>query len=286
MTKTLHTTSLHPVSRRARRSALAGLALVTLLFSGCEEEVEDPSFQAWCGDTLCSWDVEDGRIARVGTWHPSDYGVDLVETPTVLSQVTGKPTSERMDAEGLEVPPADVQGTCTAFDGLYLPDTNECIWQVSSGTGGCLQFDVTADVEPGAQVQIEVDYGADGTVDHTQPMAASDWEPVSFLTSVPTWPGRMRFRIHKRGEGRAVIAHFGVRVASGCVDPVTVENRPLGVACDTAAQCGSAVCAPIAGWQACSECADDASCGAGETCQVLLDDAHPNGAYRACRTTP
>lgn len=256
----------------------------SLLFCGCEEEVEDPSFQAWCGDTLCAWDVEAGRIARVGTWHPSDYGVDLLDAPTILSQVTGKPTSELLDAEALAVAPEDVETVCGEFAGLYLPDTNDCLWQVSTAGNGCMRFEVTADVEDTAQVQIEVDYGADGTVDHTQPMVASRWEPVSFLTSLPTWPGLVRYRIHKRGEGRAVIAHFGVRLATECVDPVTVDERPLGVACETGSQCASDVCTSIASWQACSECADDASCGAAETCQVVLDDAHPNGAYRACRT--
>ena len=258
----------------------------SLLVAGCDEEIEDPSFQAWCGDTLCAWNVEAGRIARVGTWHPSDYGVDLVETPTILSQVTGKPTSELLDAEALNVAPADVEAVCAEFAGLYLPDTNDCLWQVSSSGSSCVRFEVTADVEDTAQVQIEVDYGADGSVDHMQPMVASRWEPVSFLTSLPTWPGLVRFRIHKRGAGRAVIAHFGVRLAADCVDPVTVDERPLGVACEVGAQCAGGVCASVASWQACSECSDALDCDAGETCQVVLDDAHPNGAYRACRTAP
>lgn len=280
------THSKHLISPPALGASLLASLLSSLLLVGCEEEVEDPSFQAWCGDTLCAWDVESGRIARVGTWHPSDYGVDLVEANTVLSQVAGKPTSELMDQAELEVDPEDVESLCSEFAGLYLAETNDCLWQVSTAGSGCMRFEVTADVEDTAQVQIEVDYGADGTVDYTQPMVASRWEPVSFLISLPTWPGLVRYRIHKRGEGRAVIAHFGVRVASECVDPVTVDERPLGVACEDGSQCGSNVCSTIATWQACSECADDTACTGGETCQVVLDDAHPNGAYRACRTAP
>ena len=69
-------------------------------------------------------------------------------------------------------------------------------------------------------------------------------------------------------------------------DPVTVDERPLGVACESPTQCAGNVCAPIASWQACSECSADADCGASETCQVVLDEAHPNGAYRACRNAP
>jgi hypothetical protein len=266
---------------RALHLILPIALLASPLSGGCDEEVEDPSFQAWCGNTLCAWDLEAGRIARVGTWHPSDYGVDLVETPTILSQVTGRPTSELLDVEVL-----DVERYCSDLAGLYLPDTNDCIRQVSTSASSCMRFEVTADVEDTAQVMIEVDYGADGSVDHMQPMVASDWEPVSFLTSLPTWPGLVRYRIHKRGTGRAVIAHFGVRLATDCVDPVTVDERPLGVACETGAQCAGGVCASIASWQACSECTDDLGCGAGETCQVVLEEAHPNGAYRTCRTAP
>ena len=260
--------------------------LASPLSGGCDDDVEDPSFQAWCGDTLCAWDLEAGRIARVGTWHPSDYGVELLETPTILSQVTGEPTSGLLDAEDLEIPPEDMEHWCGEVEGLYLPDTNDCLWRTSSAAHGCTRFEVTADVEDTAQVFIEVDYGADGSVDHVQPMVASRWEPVSFLTSLPTWPGLVRFRIHKRGTGRAVIAHFGVHPATDCVDPVTVEERPLGVACETDAQCAGGVCASVVSWQACSECSDDASCDAGETCQVVQDDAHPNGGYRACRAAP
>jgi hypothetical protein len=92
--------------------------------------------------------------------------------------------------------------------------------------------------------------------------------------------------MHKRGPGRAVIAHFGVTTDDACVDRVTVDERPLGVACEQASQCASNVCADVVSWQACSECADDLSCNPGETCQVQFDDEHPNGAYRACRTAP
>jgi hypothetical protein len=93
--------------------------------------------------------------------------------------------------------------------------------------------------------------------------------------------------MHKRGPGRAVIAHFGVTSSYDCVDPNPVEERPLGVSCGEAAQCTSGVCADVVSWQACSECADDLSCGAGETCQLYFDAEHtPNGAYRACRPAP
>ena len=68
------------------------------------------------------------------------------------------------------------------------------------------------------------------------------------------------------------------------MDEVVVEERPLGVSCEDESQCAGGVCATVASWQACSECAQDAECGAGNECAVVWDDEHPNGAYRACRT--
>lgn len=57
----------------------------------CEPEpdiIENERLDAWCGeDRLCSWHSE-GRIERVGTWWPSDWGVSLRDDPTVLSQRT------------------------------------------------------------------------------------------------------------------------------------------------------------------------------------------------------
>ncbi len=50
--------------------------------------VNNPSFDLWCGDHLCSWSTEQGRVERVATWHDRDYGVSFVATPTRLSQLS------------------------------------------------------------------------------------------------------------------------------------------------------------------------------------------------------
>lgn len=58
---------------------------------GCDESLTlDPSFDLWCGNELCSWTVEQGDVQRVPTWHRSDFGVELVGDPVVLSQVSEK----------------------------------------------------------------------------------------------------------------------------------------------------------------------------------------------------
>lgn len=55
--------------------------------AACETDVvDDTGFQLWCGESLCSWVVEEGEIGKVSTWHEHDYGVALVGSPVLLSQ--------------------------------------------------------------------------------------------------------------------------------------------------------------------------------------------------------
>jgi hypothetical protein len=69
---------------------MAGLVSV----AACETDlVDDPGFQLWCGEQLCAWDLEEGEIQKVPTWHTHDYGVDLVGAPVLLSQVARRSAS-------------------------------------------------------------------------------------------------------------------------------------------------------------------------------------------------
>ena len=54
---------------------------------------EDPGFDLWCIDNdgrhvLCAWELDKGEIKRVPTWHRSDYGVELVGDPVILTQLS------------------------------------------------------------------------------------------------------------------------------------------------------------------------------------------------------
>lgn len=64
--------------------------LPALVLAGCfasdDGLVDDPGFDLWCDDMLCSWEVETGSVERVPTWHEKDYGVELSATPTTISQ--------------------------------------------------------------------------------------------------------------------------------------------------------------------------------------------------------
>ncbi len=70
------------------RATLLLLLMVGLVSAAtCETDlIDDPGFQLWCGEQLCAWDLEEGEIRKVPTWHDHDYGVELVGSPVLLSQ--------------------------------------------------------------------------------------------------------------------------------------------------------------------------------------------------------
>jgi hypothetical protein len=85
-------TKMKTVTSIRTRIAMALLALVAGVgIAACDDVLNDPTFRMWCGENLCQWKTEKGRIQKAPTWHRSDFGVELVETPTAISQdVTGR----------------------------------------------------------------------------------------------------------------------------------------------------------------------------------------------------
>lgn len=59
-------------------------------FVACDDNnlVNNPSFDLWCGKSLCGWQLDTGSIERVGTWHKKDYGVSFEGASTQISQVS------------------------------------------------------------------------------------------------------------------------------------------------------------------------------------------------------
>lgn len=58
-----------------------------VLAAGCDRDlIDDATFRLWCGDSLCAWSLDTGRVRRAPTWHKNDHGVELVDTPTRISQ--------------------------------------------------------------------------------------------------------------------------------------------------------------------------------------------------------
>lgn len=71
------------------RFGVVGLTALacTLAVAGCDEDlIDDATFRLWCGETLCAWTLEQGHVRRAPTWHKNDFGVELVDTPTTISQ--------------------------------------------------------------------------------------------------------------------------------------------------------------------------------------------------------
>lgn len=73
---------------RAALLVVAGASLAAL-GADCEGNVvQDPTFRDWCGSSLCAWQLDSGRIQRVPTWNPGDFGVSFLDEGTEISQVT------------------------------------------------------------------------------------------------------------------------------------------------------------------------------------------------------
>jgi hypothetical protein len=67
------------------RNGIALAPLLCLALTGCPLN-DDPGFDDWCGDHLCHWDLTEGSIQKVPTWHDRDYGVELVGPQVTLTQ--------------------------------------------------------------------------------------------------------------------------------------------------------------------------------------------------------
>jgi len=175
-----------------------------LLGAKCGESiVKDPNFDLWCGETLCNWQVEQGRIARAPTWHERDYGVDLIGDSVLLSQ-----------------------------RGEFGDDRPSC-----------LAYDLLADIDGKAQVELEMDFDADGTVEFTQVLPLGAWQTLAYKAPAPSWYRAIKFSIRKNGEGHATLARIRVGADIDCQGPVpSTINRPAGAPCESAAQCTSGVC--------------------------------------------
>ena len=125
----------------------------------CETDlIDDPGFQLWCGEQLCAWELEEGEIRKVPTWHDHDYGVELVGSPVLLSQVSqggascvlievtskiesGAMVSVEVDADGdgdvdWSVPVVSSDGFVSRAQKVALDVSDNCVFYLrKSGQG-------------------------------------------------------------------------------------------------------------------------------------------------------
>src|SRR5262249_37305589 len=68
---------------------LAGAACMA---PGCNGDVlQDSALKLWCGeheDTLCAWRVDRGTVNKVPTWNDHEFGAELAEKGTQISQLS------------------------------------------------------------------------------------------------------------------------------------------------------------------------------------------------------
>ncbi len=214
-----------------RRPAISTLVVVAAALSqggatNCGQIVEDRGFDLWCGEALCTWTLEKGAIQRAATWHPDDIGVEMIGDDTAISQMT----------------------------------------PVVASDGTCVRFTLVADVAEDAEVRLAMDVFGDGSVETDERIPTSDWRKLTYLVRMPADYAGVRFRLSKRGRGRAVLANIGAEIAAAadCTTPALAVVRPDGGFCTAAADCTSGECFPWSGElkDVCGECDADADCGA------------------------
>lgn len=241
-------------------------------------------FDRWCGEELCNWTTVTGpeSIRRVSTWHDNDYAVELLGTPTVITQ---KRFVRDID--------------CLAF---------ELVADIDPSANVVIGLDYNIDGDP-AEPADEADLSLDVALDDTITLPAASWKQLRFLFPMPVAYSGVRFVIKKTGEGRAVLAELRAVSSDDCTAARPVlTNLPVGIACDDPSTCASSNCTTTtpkqslidfcelvtpeqdcaAIWDAaedlgdgpgvCSECGSNADCP-GQVCGVADGD---RGPFRRC----
>jgi len=62
------------------------IAGVCVLLAACDDVVEDPAFERWCGARLCDWDTDSGQIARSHGGSQREQAVELLGDSSQISQ--------------------------------------------------------------------------------------------------------------------------------------------------------------------------------------------------------
>ena len=221
---------------RRRRQLVSGAVVALALSQGgateCGQIIDDQGFDLWCGDHLCNWTLEKGEVRPAATWHADDSGVEMVGDDVAISQITP----------------------------VEAPD------------GHCVRVTMVADVEESAEVRLAVDVFADGSVESDERIPTSDWRKLTYLLRMPEGYDGVRFRLSKRGSGRAVLANIGAEIADDelCTGDPLATSRPDGAVCTLDSDCTSGQCYEWPGeWaDVCAGCDADDDCTGGDLCVV------------------
>jgi hypothetical protein len=72
------------MKRMSNKLVLLLLCVLSLLSCSAEDLIRNSEVERWCGAAPCDWQVE-GRVKRVGTWHPNDDAALIQENASVDS---------------------------------------------------------------------------------------------------------------------------------------------------------------------------------------------------------
>ncbi len=191
-------------------------------------------------------------------------------------QVIDNPSFDAWEGENLlawEIEAGEVRKVSTWHKGDYgveLVGEEVALSQLVTEHFECLHFDLLADVD-GPQVFVELDFFDDGSIEHQERVAGVDFAPVRFRVAMPPWYESVRFRIHKQGDGRAVLAQVLLVAGEGCdTEPILLHDIPLGSLCSDGDACSSGLCLDPAEDDdldgICAECDADTACSPGLVC--------------------
>ncbi|CAN5457656.1 hypothetical protein BH11MYX1_BH11MYX1_40190 [soil metagenome] len=211
---------------RTSRLIFAVVAISQMGATDCGNALDDPGFDVWCGENLCSWKLERGLVVKVPTWNEGDPGVELLLDGTAIEQLS----------------------------------------PVDSHDGSCLEFDMIANIEENAQVALNVDVFGDGTIEYTETIPTSRWAPLAFKLPIAGTYRGIRFELTKAGTGRAVLAQIGAKLATDCgsIPAIHPATAPLGAPCPDSG-CTDGTCVQTVFGGLCMGCTGS-SCSTGETC--------------------
>jgi hypothetical protein len=226
--------------------AFTVVALSQLGATDCGQALRDPGFDLWCGKALCAWTVERGTVAKVPTWNEGDPGVAFAGTDVAIAQLS------------------PVVGT----------DAN----------ASCVEFDLIANVDENAELDLNVDLNGDGSFEFTERIPTSRWQPLAFKLPIANTYSGIRFELAKKGSGNAAVAQLEAKTTTGCggLTPIVPAPAPNGALCVMAlggadcqsGRCGGTplfvgVCTGCDGGA--GECATNETCGLGDAKSPTYD---------------
>jgi len=282
-----------PARPRTKFSKRTWLSIVLAACLACGGGlIDDPTFDLWCGDTLCSpWEAT-GNVTRVGTWHRSDHGVSLGDG-AVLSQLSSHSSVSCIAIDVI----ADVTASARVSLEMDFDDDGEVEFeqQIPESRWAKLRFTTPT---PGAgyyrKVRFSLRKAGTGravlaqieatSADCSVPLPATGRSNgTSCDDATQCNGGACEFRPGFSGIGRAgrvcgecssdADCASGMRCGSarsvgGWYASCVPEAQDLGLLCSDDAMCASGHCAAVydAAPATCAECASDLDCPADRVC--------------------